>query len=38
VVNVANGTQNAHQANECVTIEALETMREVAFELVRLAP
>jgi tripeptide aminopeptidase len=38
VVNLANGTQNAHQANECVTIEALETMREVAFELVRLAP
>ena len=37
VVNVANGTQNAHQADECVTVEALETMREVAFELVRQA-
>jgi len=37
VVNMANGTQNAHQANECVTVDALETMLEVATQLIRLA-
>jgi tripeptide aminopeptidase len=38
VVNMANGTQYAHQPNECVTVEALETMLDVVLELVRLAP
>jgi tripeptide aminopeptidase len=38
VVNVCNGTQHAHQPNECVTIEALEQMLQVALELIRLAP
>jgi tripeptide aminopeptidase len=38
VVNVANGTQHAHQPNECVTVEALETMLRVANALIRLAP
>jgi tripeptide aminopeptidase len=38
VVNMANGTQYAHQPNECVTVEALETMLGVVVELVRLAP
>jgi tripeptide aminopeptidase len=38
VVNMANGTQYAHQPNECVTVEALETMLGVVLELVRLAP
>ncbi len=38
VVNVANGTQHAHQPNECVTIDALETMLRVVREIVRLAP
>lgn len=38
VVNMANGTQHAHQPNECVTIEALETMLDVVLELIRLAP
>jgi len=38
VVNIANGTQYAHQVNECVTVEALETMLDVVLELVRLAP
>ena len=38
VVNIANGTQNAHQPNECVTVEALEGMLDVALALVRLAP
>jgi tripeptide aminopeptidase len=38
VVNIANGTQYAHQPNECVTVAALETMLDVALELVRLAP
>ena len=38
VVNIANGTQYAHQPNECVTIDALETMLDVTLELVRLAP
>jgi tripeptide aminopeptidase len=38
VVNVANGTQHAHQTNECVTVHALHTMLDVVLELVRLAP
>src|SRR4051812_15077135 len=38
VVNVANGTQYAHQPNECVTVEALVTMLDVVLELIRLAP
>jgi tripeptide aminopeptidase len=38
VLNVANGTQNAHQPDECVTIDALETMLDVVLEIVRLAP
>lgn len=38
VVNVCNGTQNAHQPNECVTVEALEQMLEVVLALIRLAP
>src|SRR4029078_7751686 len=37
-VNIANGTQYAHQPNECVTIDALETMLDVTLELVGLAP
>jgi tripeptide aminopeptidase len=38
VVNIANGTQFAHQPNECVTLDALGTMLDVVLELVRLAP
>jgi tripeptide aminopeptidase len=38
VVNMANGTQHAHQPNECVTVDALGTMLDVVLELVRLAP
>ena len=38
VVNLANGTQHAHQPNECVPVEALGTMLDVVLELVRLAP
>src|SRR4051812_31050770 len=38
VVNLANGTQHAHQANECVPVDALHTMLDVVLELVRLAP
>ena len=38
VLNVANGTQNAHQPDECVTVDALQTMHEVVLEMVRLAP
>jgi tripeptide aminopeptidase len=38
VVNMANGTQRAHQPNECVTLEALDTMLDVVLELIRLAP
>jgi tripeptide aminopeptidase len=38
VVNIANGTQYAHQANECVTVDALETMARVVDQLIRLAP
>lgn len=34
VLNVANGTQNAHQPNECVTVEALERMLDVTVRLV----
>jgi tripeptide aminopeptidase len=36
-VNVANGTLRNHQPDEAVTVDALETMRDVVFELVRLA-
>jgi tripeptide aminopeptidase len=38
VVNLANGTQHAHQANECVPVDALDMMLDVVLELVRLAP
>jgi tripeptide aminopeptidase len=38
VLNMANGTQNAHQPDECVTTDALETMLDVVLEIVRLAP
>jgi tripeptide aminopeptidase len=38
VVNVANGTQNAHQPDECVTVDALQTMLDVVLEIARLAP
>jgi tripeptide aminopeptidase len=38
VVNLANGTQYAHQPNECVTVDALGTMLDVVLELIRLAP
>jgi tripeptide aminopeptidase len=38
VVNMANGTQNAHQPNEAVTVDALDTMLDVVLELIRLAP
>jgi tripeptide aminopeptidase len=38
VVNIANGTQYAHQPNECVPVDALGTMLDVVLELVRLAP
>ena len=38
VVNLANGTQHAHQANECVPQSALGTMLDVVLEIVRLAP
>jgi tripeptide aminopeptidase len=38
VVNVANGTQNAHQPNECVTVDALERMLDVVLQIIRLAP
>jgi tripeptide aminopeptidase len=38
VLNVANGTQNAHQPDECVTVAALETMLDVVLEIARLAP
>jgi tripeptide aminopeptidase len=34
VLNVANGTQHAHQPDECVTVEALETMLDVTIALV----
>jgi tripeptide aminopeptidase len=37
VVNVCNGTQNAHQPNECVTVEALDQMLEVVLAMLRLA-
>lgn len=38
VCNMANGTQFAHQPNECVTVEALEKMLDVVLALIRLAP
>jgi tripeptide aminopeptidase len=38
VLNVANGTQNAHQPDECVPTDALHTMLDVVLEIVRLAP
>jgi tripeptide aminopeptidase len=38
VLNVANGTQNAHQPDECVPVDALESMLGVVLELIRLAP
>jgi tripeptide aminopeptidase len=38
VLNVANGTKNAHQPDESVTTGALGTMLEVVLELIRLAP
>jgi tripeptide aminopeptidase len=38
VVNIANGTQHAHQPNECVPVQALGTMLDVVLELIRLAP
>ena len=38
VVNVANGTANAHQPDEFVTVAALETMLDVVLEMVRIAP
>jgi tripeptide aminopeptidase len=37
VLNVANGTQHAHQPDECVTVEALETMLDVTIALVAAA-
>jgi tripeptide aminopeptidase len=38
VVNVANGTMYAHQANECVPVDALGTMLDVVLQMIRLAP
>ena len=38
VVNVANGTQHAHQPNENVPVECLGTMLDVVLEMIRLAP
>jgi tripeptide aminopeptidase len=38
VVNLANGTQYAHQPNECVTVDALGKMLDVTLELIRQAP
>jgi tripeptide aminopeptidase len=38
VVNVANGTQHAHQANENVPVDALGRMLDVVLQIVRLAP
>jgi acetylornithine deacetylase/succinyl-diaminopimelate desuccinylase-like protein len=35
---MANGTQFAHQPNECVAVDALGTMLDVVLELIRLAP
>lgn len=37
IVNVCNGTQHAHQPNECVTVEALDQMLDVVLELLQLA-
>jgi tripeptide aminopeptidase len=36
-LNVANGTMRNHQPDESVTVDALETMRDVVAEMVRLA-
>ena len=36
-VNVANGTQRNHQPDESVTVHALETMRDVVLEMIRMA-
>ena len=36
-LNIANGTQRNHQPDESVTVDALETMRDVVLEMVRLA-
>jgi tripeptide aminopeptidase len=38
VLNLANGTKNAHQPDESVTTGALGTMLEVVLEMIRLAP
>jgi tripeptide aminopeptidase len=38
VVNLANGTQYAHQPNECVPVDALGKMLDVTLELIRQAP
>jgi tripeptide aminopeptidase len=38
VVNVANGTQHAHQPHENVPVECLGTMLDVVLEMIRLAP
>ena len=38
VVNIANGTQFAHQPNECVPVDALGKMLDVVLELIRQAP
>jgi len=34
-LNVANGTQGAHQPDECVTVDALESMLDVALGIVQ---
>jgi len=34
VVNVADGTQRNHQPDESITVDALETMRELVFEMI----
>ena len=34
MLNVANGTENAHQSDESVTVEALERMLDVTVKLV----
>jgi len=35
VLNVANGTERNHQPDECVTVDALETMLDVTLAIVR---
>jgi tripeptide aminopeptidase len=37
VLNVANGTTGAHQPDESVTVDALETMADVLVDMIRLA-